>query len=115
MLSTASASDTLTVRIKGMRCGECAHKVKTALRQDKGIGGIAFNLERRTATIAFDPAQTCSDSIKARLAATKRYKATPYDPTEVIHKGMGQRIDDMHCQKCYNRIAHLCAFTSITL
>ena len=105
MLSTASASDTLTVRIKGMRCGECAHKVKTALRQDKGIGGIAFNLERRTATIAFDPAQTCSDSIKARLAATKRYKATPYDPTEVIHKGMGQRIDDMHCQKCYNRIA----------
>lgn len=105
MLSTASASDTLTVRIKGMRCDECVHKVKNTLRRDKGVGSIAFNLERRTATIAFDPAQTCSDSIKARLAATKRYKATPYDPKEVIHKGMGQRIDDMHCQKCYNRIA----------
>ncbi len=105
MLSAASASDTLTVRIKGMRCGECAHKVKTVLRQDKGIGGINFNLERRTATIAFDPTLTCSDSIKARLAATKRYKATPYDPKEVIHKGMGQRMDDMHCRKCYDRIA----------
>jgi len=100
----ATAADTLTVRIKGMRCGECAHKVKTALRQDKGVGGITFNLERRTATIAYDPAQTCADSICARLAATKRYKASPYSPTEVIRRGYGQRIDDMHCQKCVDRI-----------
>ena len=105
IMSAASASDTLTVRIKGMRCEECAYNVTNALSQEKGIGGIVFNLERRTASIAFDPAQTCSDSIKARLAATRRYRATPYDPTEVIRRGMGQRIDDMHCRKCYDRIA----------
>ena len=100
----ADTSDTLTVRIKGMRCGECAHKVKTALRQDKGVGNIEFNLERRTATIVFDPTVTCHDSIEARLAATKRYKASPYSKDDVIKRGYGQRMDDMHCQKCADRI-----------
>ena len=98
------ASDTLTVRIKGMRCEECAHKVKNVLRKDAGIGGIQFNIERRTATIAYDPAKTSADSIYAHLQATGRYKAKPYDPMEVIHKGMGLRMDDMHCKKCADRI-----------
>ena len=98
------SSDTLTVRIKGMRCEECAHKVKTVLRKDAGIGGILFNIERRTATIAYDPAVTSADSIYAHLKATGRYKASPYDPNEVIHKGIGLRMDDMHCQKCADRI-----------
>lgn len=101
---SAANSDTLTVRIKGMRCDDCAHKVKTALRQDAGVGGIEFNLERRTATIAFDPAKTCADSIEARLAATKRYKASHYSKDEIIRRGYGQRIDDMHCKKCADRI-----------
>jgi len=103
-VGTASAADTLTVRIKGMRCEECAHNVKNVLRRDAGVGGIQFNIERRTATIAYDPTKTCQDSIYAHLQATGRYKAKPYDPTEVIHKGMGLRMDDMHCQKCADRI-----------
>ncbi len=103
-ITTASAADTLTVRIKGMRCEECAHKVKTVLRKDAGVGGIQFNLERRTATIAYDNSKTCADSICAHLAATKRYKATPYSPTEVIKRGYGQRMDDMHCKNCSDRI-----------
>lgn len=101
---TAAVMDTVTVRIKGMRCEECAHKVKNTLRQDAGIGGIQFNLERRTATIAFDGSKTCVDSIYSHLAATGRYKASPYEPTEMIRRGYGQRIDDMHCQKCVDRI-----------
>ena len=100
----AAGTDTLTVRIKGMRCEECAHKVKTVLRKDQGVGGIQFNLERRTATIAYDPAKTCADSIEARLAATKRYKASPYSKDDVIKRGYGLRIDDMHCQRCADRI-----------
>ena len=86
---SAANSDTLTVRIRGMRCGECAHKVKTALRQDNGVKGIVFNLER---------------SIYARLAATKRYKAKPYSKDEAIHRSIGFRMDDMHCRKCADRI-----------
>ncbi|MBP1541488.1 MAG: copper ion binding protein [Prevotella sp.] len=102
--ASAADSDTLTVRIKGMRCGECAHKVKTALRQDKGVKDIVFNLERRTATISYDPAATSTDSICARLTKTKRYKATPYSKNDIIHRGIDFRMDDMHCQKCADRI-----------
>ncbi|MBR1448608.1 MAG: cation transporter [Prevotella sp.] len=101
----AGSADTLTVRIKGMRCGECAHKVKTVVKKGPGIESIDFNLERRTATIAYDPAQTCADSIKAHLDATGRYKASAYSPNDTILRGFGLRIDDMHCQNCYNRIS----------
>ena len=97
--------DTLTVRIKGMRCEECAHKVKNVVKKLPGIDGITFNIERRTASIAFDSKQVCADSIKARLAATVRYKASAYSPTDTIMRGFGLRIADMHCQKCYNRIS----------
>jgi len=100
----AGAQDTLTVRIKGMKCEECAHKVMVAVKQLPGIEGFRTNLERRTATIAYDATQTCADSIKSRLAATRRFKASPYSPTDVIRRGFGLRMDDMHCQNCANRI-----------
>ncbi len=101
----AASADTLTVRVNGMRCAECGHKVKTALRRNPGVGPLEFNYERRTVKIAYDPLQTNADSIYSLLEATGRYKAKPYDPNEVIRRGYGQRIDDMHCQKCYDRIS----------
>ena len=100
----AANSDTITVRINGMRCAECGHKVKTALRKNPGVGALQFNYERRTVEIAYDSQQTSTDSIYAILAATGRYKAKAYSPTEVIMRGYGQRMDDMHCQKCADRI-----------
>ena len=103
--SPAVAQDTLTVRIKGMKCEECGHKVMVAVKRLPGIEAMRFNYERRTATIAYDPTRTCRDSIEARLAATGRYKASPYSPDEVIRRGMGLRMDDMHCQHCADRIA----------
>lgn len=98
-------SDSITVRIKGMRCEECAHKVKNVVKKLPGIEGIAFNIERRTASITFDKNKVCADSIKARLAATGRYKASAYSPSDTIIRGFGLRIADMHCQNCYNRIS----------
>ena len=100
-----AAQDTLTVRINGMRCGECGHKVKNILRKDPGVGALEFNYERRTVKIAYDGQKTCTDSIYSKLARSGRYKAKPYDPAERIRRGYGQRIADMHCQKCYDRIA----------
>ena len=100
----ADPVDTLVVRIKGMRCEECAHKVNKLLRQKGGIENIDFNIERRTATIAFNPQVTSVDSIKASLAATVRYKTSEYNPSEVIRKGIGLQMSDMHCQKCADRI-----------
>ncbi len=103
--ATAQTTDSLTVRIKGMRCDECAHKVMTVIRQLPGIEAVRSNTERRTTTVLFNPALTCADSIKARLAATGRYKASPYSPNDTIRRGMGLRMDDMHCQRCADRIA----------
>ena len=102
--SHAVAQDTLMVRINGMRCAECGHKVKNVLRKNPGVGALEFNYERRTAKIAYDAQKTCPDSIYSMLARTGRYAAKPFNPTERIGRGMGQRIADMHCQKCADRI-----------
>lgn len=100
----ANAADTLTVRINGMRCEECAHKVRNVLSKVNGVGSMEFNIERRTVKISYDEQQTCTDTIKDRLAATGRYKASPYDANAVILRGMGLQMADMHCQKCADRI-----------
>ena len=50
--SLMAQTDSITVRIKGMRCEECAHKVKNVVKKLPGIEGISFNIERRTASIA---------------------------------------------------------------
>ena len=102
----AKAADTLTVRINGMRCSECGHKVKNILRKNPGVGALEFNYERRTVKMAYDSKKTCVDSIYSALARTGRYAAKPYDPKAVITRGYGQRIDDMHCQKCADKIAN---------
>ena len=99
-----ATTDSLTVRIKAMRCDDCAHKVKTAIEQEQGILDILFNLERRTATVFYDTDKTSADSIEARIAATRRYKPSAYSKDDIILRGMGLRMDDMHCQKCANRI-----------
>ncbi len=102
-LQAAEPSDTIVWRIKSMRCEECAHKVGTALRRNPAIASLDFNLERRTVTISYDGAQTCPDSIINYLRGTG-YKPYPYSPTEVLRRGMGLKIADMHCQNCANRI-----------
>ena len=96
-------SDTLMVRINGMRCAECGHKVKNVLRKNPGVGALEFNYERRTAKIAYDAQKTCPDTIYSMLARTVRYAAKPYNPNERIGRGMGQRIADMHCRRPHHR------------
>lgn len=100
LFSTANAAmsasiDTLVVRIKAMRCEECAHKVVLALNGKPGVEGLLFDLEKRTVAIAYDPAKTNTDSICATLVATKRYKPSTYDPKEKIRRGMGLKADEM--------------------
>lgn len=102
--SAANENETTVLRIKGMRCEDCAHKVTTVLNKLPGVEGMSFDLEKRTVTVEYDPALTSTDSIKARLAATGRYKSSPYDASEVIRRGLGLKMSDMHCQKCADRI-----------
>ena len=105
LAGAANETDTMTVRIKAMRCEDCAHKVSMALRKNEGVEGLEFNLERRTVTVEYDPAKTCPDSIEAQLLATRRYKPSPYDKKEVIRRGMGLQMADMCCGNCAERIS----------
>ena len=91
----AASSDTLVVRIKAMRCEECANAVSNALRKNDGVQDLIFNLERRTVAVAFDPAKINTDSICAILTATGRYKPSTYDPKEKIRRGMGLKAEEM--------------------
>ena len=91
----AASADTLVVRIKAMRCEECANAVSNALRKNAGVQDLIFNLERRTVAVAFDPAKINTDSICAILTATGRYKPSTYDPKEKIRRGMGLKAEEM--------------------
>jgi copper ion binding protein len=102
-MSAQDHTDAFTIRIKGMRCEECAHKVKTRLLKEKGVESLSFDLEKRTATISYDQTKISPDSIKSILKGT-RYKASPYNENDTILRGMGLQMSDMHCQNCANRI-----------
>ena len=93
-LSTAVA-DSVTLRIKSMRCEECAHKVNKALRSSDAVENVVFNLERRTVTIEYDGQRLTQDSIESILISTKRYKPSPYDPKEKIRRAMGLKTEEM--------------------
>ena len=72
----ASKADTLTVRIERMHCDHCAHNVRNLLTKGEGVEKVTCNLERRTATIAYNAKKVSPDSLCARLAASKRYMPT---------------------------------------
>ncbi len=95
--AVAQQSDTLTVRIKGMRCDECAHKVMTKVMENKGVDDITFNIERRTATIVYDKLKTNADEIQAPLKGT-RYNPTSYSTDDVIMRGFGQRMAELRSE-----------------
>lgn len=90
----AESNDSIQVRIKGMRCDDCAHKIYERLTKIKGVNDITFDLERRTATIFYDTAITNADSVQKPLVGT-RYNPTPYSADEVIYRGKGFKLLDM--------------------
>lgn len=100
----ASKVDSLTVTIKGMHCGGCAKKVKSILTQGNGAENVKVNLERNTATIFYNPTVVSADTLKARLAATKRYAPTAYSKNDVISRKVAYYIADMTCGGCAKKI-----------
>lgn len=91
---SAQDIDTITVRIKGMRCDECAHKVMTKVMENKGVGDIWFNIERRTASISYDRTKTDEKEVLKPLKGT-RYNPTSYAPADIIMRGFGQRMAEL--------------------
>ena len=93
-MNAAEQTDSITLSIQAMHCGKCVHKVSNILRANTGIETYTFDEERRTVSVAFNPQQTCKDSIMAQLAATKRYIPKVYSADEVMPRTNARRIDN---------------------
>ena len=100
----AASTDTLVVRIKGMRCEEEANTVNKVLRPNAGVKDLIFDLEKRIVTIAYDSSTTNPDEICAALKATGRCKPSTYNPNEVIRRGMGLRTEELQTPADAERI-----------
>ncbi|KXB46994.1 heavy metal-associated domain protein [Bacteroidales bacterium KA00344] len=101
--SMAQPLDTITVRIKGMRCDDCAHKVMNKVLENKGVADIQFNIERRTATVSYDKSKTSPEEFLAPLRGT-RFNPTTYSPTDVIKRGFGQRMIELQTEADARRV-----------
>lgn len=99
----AASSDTLVIRIKGMRCEEEANMVNKLLRPNAGVEDLIFNMERRTVTVAYDSSKTNPEEICAALNIG-RYKPSAYSKTDVIRRGMGLRTEELQTQADAERI-----------
>jgi copper chaperone CopZ len=102
-VSIAQPLDTVTVRIKGMRCDDCAHKVMNKVLENKGVVDIWFNIERRTATVSYDKTKTTAEEIWAPFRG-KRFNPTPYNPNDVIKRGFGQRMIELQTDADAQRV-----------
>jgi copper chaperone len=48
----------LDLTVEGMSCQHCVHAVKSAVSALAGVAAIEVSLEKKHATVQFDPAQT---------------------------------------------------------
>ncbi len=56
-----------TLNVNGMSCGHCVNAVTKAVKALAGVGEVAVSLEKKTATVEYDPAQITVDQIKAAI------------------------------------------------
>ena len=98
----AASTDTLVIRIKGMRCEEESNKVNKLLRPNAGVEDLVFDLEKRIVTVSYDPSKTNRDEICAAL--TGRLKPSAYDPKEMIRRGMGLKTEELQTPADAERI-----------
>jgi copper chaperone CopZ len=55
---TAPTEKSVTIGVTGMHCGNCAAKVRNALRQTAGVLAAEVDLPANQAKVKFDPAKT---------------------------------------------------------
>ena len=58
---------TTTLNIQGMTCGGCVKSVTGALQREVGVETVEVVLEKGTATVSYDPAQTSPDQLVAAV------------------------------------------------
>lgn len=61
------AQETIELVVQGMSCQHCVKAVKGALAALAGVAEVEVSLERKTATVAYDPAKVGRPAMKAAI------------------------------------------------
>ena len=59
--------ETVTLKVEGMTCGGCVASVTRVLKATPGVGDAVVQLDTRSATVTFDPAQTSESTLKSAI------------------------------------------------
>ena len=54
VVSALAATRTVTIRVKGMKCANCASSVAKALKATQGVGDAKVSSEKGEAVVTFD-------------------------------------------------------------
>lgn len=60
-------AEKVTVTVSNMHCQNCANRVESVLRADKGVKSVTVNLETKEVTVDFDEKATSAKKVKKRL------------------------------------------------
>lgn len=79
--ATRTTTDTIhaTLSVEGMSCGSCVANVKRTLKGLEGVSVATVSLEKRSATISYDPRKVTTAQIQAAVNAAG-YEAGPVKP-----------------------------------
>ena len=56
-----------TLKVDGMSCSHCVNAITKAVGALPGIESVSVDLEGKTVTVKYDPAQSPLDKIKAEI------------------------------------------------
>ncbi|XP_065221197.1 copper-transporting ATPase 1 isoform X2 [Planococcus citri] len=85
--------------ITGMRCNNCANKVRTKVGELPGVKDVNVNLENKYADISYDPADISVFDLKAFLEGLDYTVTLPKDNADVTIY-----INGMKCNSCVRKI-----------
>lgn len=71
-----------TLNVRGMHCGGCATRVKSAASGVPGVAACDINLQKGLATITYDSAQTSADAVAQAVSKAGYPAAAAHDPAQ---------------------------------
>ncbi|MCX5772396.1 MAG: heavy metal translocating P-type ATPase [Candidatus Hydrogenedentes bacterium] len=92
-----------TLKISGMTCAGCAHRVETALSKVPGVSSASVNLMTEHATVEYDPGEVQPGALVYAVEKTG-YGATVIPAEEPGRAHADLRITGMTCAGCVRNV-----------
>lgn len=64
---TAENTKEMTLPVEGMSCNSCVAHVKSSLKPMEGVQQVAVSLEKRNATISYDPDKVSPEQVQEAI------------------------------------------------